>query len=237
MRFRPRRRCDYIGVMARGDPPPASPSDPDDVAPDPSLPKRRPLLRELVLADLITLGNAATGTGAILACISYTTTRDVSWLWLVGGLLVVALVCDILDGSVARWRHRHSPYGADLDSLSDLISFGVAPAVLAFTLGARTPVDVVVLVFFVGCGVGRLARFNATADDLMTDQGKVSHFEGTPIPTTLLLVAMMLGLARAGLIHDAMWRVDGPIGFHVPIVAYALSGVAMISTRLRIPKP
>jgi len=206
-------------------------------AEEPPKAKRRPLLRELVLADLITLGNAGAGTGAIFACISYTTTGVMSWLWLVGGLLVIALVCDILDGSVARWRHRHSPYGADLDSLSDLISFGVAPAVLAFTLGARTPIDVVVLVFFVGCGVGRLARFNATADDLMTDKGKVSHFEGTPIPTTLLLVAMMLGLAKAGFVHDDMWLVGGRMGIHAPIAVYFLSGLAMISTRLRIPKP
>ncbi|MEM1033782.1 MAG: CDP-alcohol phosphatidyltransferase family protein [Myxococcota bacterium] len=203
----------------------------------PAKKRRTPLVRELVLADLITLGNAAAGTGAILACTSYTTTGEPTWLNLVGALLVVALVCDVLDGSVARWRHRHSPYGADLDSLSDLISFGVAPAVLAFTLGARTPVDVVVLVFFVACGVGRLARFNATADDLMTDAGKVRYFEGTPIPSTLLLVVMMLALARADLVHENLWAVPGPLGFHLPVIAYALSGLAMISTRLRIPKP
>src|SRR5574339_277381 len=73
------------------------------------------------------------------------------------------------NGIVARGR-RHSPFGADLDSLADVVSFGVAPAVLGFTLGLRGGWDALVLTYFVVCGVSRLARFNVTAAAL-TDAG------------------------------------------------------------------
>ena len=70
----------------------------------------------------------------------------------------------MLDGYVARLnRTRQSVLGADLDSLADVISFGVAPAVLGFTLGLRGGWDMLVLTYFVVCGVSRLARFNVTA--------------------------------------------------------------------------
>ena len=70
----------------------------------------------------------------------------------------------MLDGYVARLnRARQSVLGADLDSLADVISFGVAPAVLGFTLGLRGGWDMLVLTYFVVCGVSRLARFNVTA--------------------------------------------------------------------------
>ena len=73
--------------------------------------------------------------------------------------------------------------GGDLDSLSDVISFGVAPAVLGFTLGLRGGWDMLCLTYFVVCGVSRLARFNVTAAGLAdAATGKVKYFEGTPIP-------------------------------------------------------
>ena len=79
-------------------------------------------------------------------------------------LLPLALVCDVLDGYVARLdTGRQSVLGADLDSLADVISFGVAPAVLGFTLGLRGGWDMLILTYFVVCGVSRLARFNVTA--------------------------------------------------------------------------
>src|SRR5690606_30531629 len=100
-------------------------------------PKRQhlTLLRTFVLADLLTLANAACGTGAIFLCLAFVAERDASALKLAFALLPLALILDVLDGSVARWRRKQSPLGADLDSLADIISFGVAPAVLGFTLG------------------------------------------------------------------------------------------------------
>lgn len=198
------------------------------------------MLRTFVLADFITLGNAAAGMGAILACLAYAEHRDPTFMWTALVLFPVALVCDVLDGSVARWRRKQSPIGADLDSLADVVSFGVAPAVLGYTLGLRGGWDAMVLIYFVGCGISRLARFNVTADSLMTDAGKVSHFEGTPIPTSLLVV-LIFGIAFArGSVHDALWGgaiALGPLSFHPMVLLYLLSGSAMVSARLKIPKP
>src|ERR671919_313235 len=102
----------------------------------------------------------------------------------------LALVLDVLDGYVARLNpKRQSVLGGDLDSLADVISFGVAPAVLGFSLGMRDGWDMVCLTYFVVCGVSRLARFNVTAASLAdASTGKVKYFEGTPIPTSIVLV-------------------------------------------------
>src|SRR5690606_12518365 len=99
---------------------------------------------------------------------------DPAWLWTAFGLLPAAFAFDVLDGFVAR-KHRASLYGQDLDSLADIVSFGVAPAVLAYCVGMRGGWDALVLVYFVMCGIGRLARFNVTAVELSAGTGKVSH--------------------------------------------------------------
>ena len=116
-------------------------------------------------------------------------------------------MCDVLDGYVARLNpRRQSLLGADLDSLSDVISFGVAPAVLGFTLGLQGGWDMLCLTYFVVCGVSRLARFNVTASALSdTATGKVKYFEGTPIPTSIVIV-LLLGLAfYLGRIDADLW--------------------------------
>jgi CDP-diacylglycerol--serine O-phosphatidyltransferase len=189
---------------------------------------------------VITLGNAASGTGAILACVRYVERGDRRFLWTALGLLPVALVCDVLDGSVARWRRKHSALGADLDSLADVVSFGVAPAVLGYALGLRGAFDTVILIYFVACGISRLARYNATHDALADASGKVAYYEGTPIPTSLL-VALVLGVAfSTGHVGEQLWLgVYTFLGgdFHPLSLLFALSGSAMISATLRIPKP
>ena len=75
---------------------------------------------------------------AIFLCLDYVAADNRRFLWIAFFLLPLALVLDVLDGYVARLnRTRQSIMGGDLDSLSDVISFGVAPAVLGFTLGLR----------------------------------------------------------------------------------------------------
>ena len=205
------------------------------------LTKKKPfsLLRTFVLADVITIGNAASGTGAMLASMSYTATGDRSAVWTALVLLPLALICDAADGAVARWRRKSSPLGADLDSLADVVSFGVAPAALGYALGLRGGWDIVVLCFFVACGIGRLARYNVTAESLSDERGKVKYYEGTPIPTSLALVAA-LGVAFAmHRVGEALWlgRFSvGPLDFHPLVLMYAVSGAFMIST-IKIPKP
>jgi len=197
------------------------------------------LIRDFTLADFITLANAASGTAAVLAVMQHLVTGEASHLWVAFGLLPFALAFDYLDGRVARWRRKSSPLGAHLDSLSDLISFGVAPASLAFAVGMRGGWDMVVLIFFVACGVGRLARYNATCAEMSDETGKVRYFEGTPIPTSLLLVAILAVLASQDkILGDLPLGVSklGPYDLHPLVLMYAMSGAAMISKTLHIPK-
>lgn len=205
-------------------------------------PGRSPsMLRSYTLADLFTIANASCGTVAIFLCLDYMAFGDVRRPWIAIALLPLALVCDVLDGTVARMQpHRQSMLGADLDSLADVISFGVAPAVLAYALGMRGGWDMIALVYFVVCGVSRLARFNATAAMLTdADTGKVRHFEGTPIPTSIGLV-LLLGVALwMDRVQGALWLGEvriGPMGLHPLVLLFAASGTAMIS-RVKIPKP
>ena len=202
-------------------------------------PRHFSLIRSFTLADMITIGNGGAGVAAILSVLNYLVSHKSFYLWLAFLLLPVAMVLDYLDGRIARWRRRASPLGAQLDSLADLISFGVAPAVLAFAVGMRGLWDAAVLIYFVSCGLSRLARYNVTAAELADETGKVKYFEGAPIPTSLLLVAVLAILTRTGRIHDAMlWgAVELPGGrLHPIVVLYLISGSAMISKTLHIPK-
>src|SRR5690606_4097892 len=89
--------------------------------------QRFSLIRSFVLADLLTLGNGVCGSGSVLAAMNYLVTAEGRWLLLAIALLPVALIFDYADGRVARWRQRSSLLGADLYSLADVISFGMAP--------------------------------------------------------------------------------------------------------------
>jgi CDP-diacylglycerol--serine O-phosphatidyltransferase len=203
--------------------------------------RRFSMLRSYTAADALTIGNASCGTIAIFLCLDYVATGSGRYLWMAFLVLPMALVCDVLDGYVARTqKSRQSVLGGDLDSLADVISFGVAPAVLGFTLGLRGGWDMVCLTYFVVCGVSRLARFNATAAALADAKtGKVKYFEGTPIPTTILIVGMFAVAFLLERINEALWFGSARVAsatLHPLALVYVISGSAMIST-IRIPKP
>jgi len=201
-------------------------------------PKPFSMIREFHLADWITLGNAVCGVGALFAVMSYLRMQDVLHLYFACGLIPAALVFDVLDGRVARWRQQSSELGRELDSLADVISFGVAPAAIAYGCGMQGLWDRVVLVFFVVCGVSRLARYNITAVKLSEGGDKVKYFEGTPIPTSLLLVVVLAVAAAQGGIGAGLWGGVLQLGgfrLHPLVLMFALSGSLMIS-RIRIPK-
>ena len=201
--------------------------------------RRLSLIRSMTPADLLTLGNGTCGMFAVLFCIKYSQTAEVRWLWVAFSLLPVAFVLDALDGYVARAFHRKSPYGGDLDSLADIVSFGVAPATVGYTLGLNGGWDMVVLAVFVGCGISRLARFNVTAELLATDRGKVSHFEGTPIPTTLVIAGILAVALAYGRVQDSLLGGRLSLGWtlHPFSLLYAASGILMTTATLKIPKP
>ncbi len=196
------------------------------------------MIREFHLADWFTLANAFAGMGALFAVMSYLQTGAVVHIFYACALIPVALVFDVLDGRVARWRQQTSAMGRELDSLADIISFGVAPAAIAYGCGMQGLYDRIVLVFFVACGVSRLARFNITAEALSEGGDKVKYFEGTPIPTSLVLVMVLAAAAAQGAIGEQLWlgRLElGGFYLHPLVLIYALSGSLMVS-RIRIPK-
>jgi CDP-diacylglycerol---serine O-phosphatidyltransferase len=192
------------------------------------------MIRSFQLADFFTIANAFCGMLAIFEAMMFLSTGAAWHLFLAAALVPVALAFDVLDGRIARGRHASSALGRELDSLADIVSFGVAPASIAFAAGANTRLDQLVLLYFVGCGVSRLARYNVTAESLSAQTGKVEYFEGTPIPTSIVPLALLM-LAFYG---GSLYRIDVlGVEWHAVVLLFLLSGSLMISKTLRIPKP
>ena len=198
------------------------------------------MVREFHLADFFTLGNAACGVGSILLAMLFMASADRTHFLLAAALAPAAFIFDVLDGRIARARHQHSALGRELDSLSDVISFGVGPATLAFAAGMQGGWDAAALIYFVCCGVSRLARYNVTAEQLAGDEsGKVKYFEGTPIPTSVVLTGVLAWAAWDDRLGERLWGgvLDlGPWDLHPLALLFVLSGSLMISKTLRIPK-
>ena len=197
------------------------------------------MIRQLHLADFLTLANAACGVAGVFCAMVYLGSQSSTYFYAAVLLAPAAFVFDMLDGRVARWRQKQSTLGRELDSLADVISFGVATAALGFAAGLRGGWDWAALIYFVCCGVSRLARFNVTADALSEGRDAVAYFEGTPVPTSVVLTGV-LGVAawqeRLGeQLYWGVWRL-GPWELHPLALLFVLSGTLMISKTLRIPK-
>jgi CDP-diacylglycerol--serine O-phosphatidyltransferase len=202
-------------------------------------PRHFSMIREFHLADFFTLANAACGVAAIFFALAYVESADRFHFFAAAAMAPAAFVFDILDGRIARWRQQHSALGRELDSLADVVSFGVAPAALGFAAGMRGGWDWVALIYFVCCGVSRLARFNVTAEALSEAGGKVKYFEGTPIPTSVVLTGVLAYAAAeerlGGNLYWGVWSI-GPWSLHPLALLFVLSGTLMVSKTLRIPK-
>ncbi|WP_157270792.1 CDP-alcohol phosphatidyltransferase family protein [Azohydromonas aeria] len=197
------------------------------------------MIREFALADFFTLGNAACGMAGVLLAMGFMADGEIRQFLLAAAMAPLALAFDVLDGRVARWRRQASALGRELDSLADIVSFGVAPAVLAYAAGMNGGWDLAALIYFVCCGVSRLARFNVTAESLSEGGDKVKYFEGTPIPTSVVLTAVLALAAWQGRIGDDLWLGAwdlGPWTLHPLVLMFVLSGSLMISKTLHIPK-
>ncbi len=158
------------------------------------------IIKMLTLADLVTLSSAASALLAMLLAIS-------DRLMPASFLIVLSVFLDWADGRVARATKKVHPLGKELDSLADLVAFCVAPAVFGFLLVGWHPIITAVIIFFLLCGVLRLARFN------VTDHKK--GFQG--VPTTV-----------NGVLFPVLYWLSLPTGFYVYV--YFFMGVLMISS-------
>lgn len=134
------------------------------------------------------------------------------------------------------------PPDLSLADAPEQISFGLAPACVAFTIGLRTTLDTVLLTVFVLCGLTRLARFNVTASTIPKDAtGKASYFEGTPIPTTLGIDAVMAWWVHKDWILDSVpggiLFAGSPLEVHPIVLVFLIHGCLMCSKTLHVPKP
>ncbi|KAI0836159.1 CDP-diacylglycerol--serine O-phosphatidyltransferase [Hypoxylon sp. FL0890] len=204
------------------------------------------LLKALHMADYITELNGFCGIMSVFSSLRYCLgdPADKANLYLALIFLPFGLFFDFMDGRVARWRKKSSMMGQELDSLADLISFGLAPACVAFSIGLRTTLDHILLAVFVLCGLTRLARFNVTANsgDIPKDaSGKASYFEGTPIPTTLGLDALMAYWVSQGWVLDnvplGVWFAGTALEMHPVAILFLAHGCLMCSKTLHVPKP
>jgi len=202
-------------------------------------PRHFSMIRGFQLADFFTLGNAACGTASVLLAMLYLVSGEIAHFYWAAAMAPLAAAFDVADGRIARARQQHSALGRELDSLADVISFGVGPAALGFAAGLRGGWDALVMVYFVSCGVSRLARYNVTAESLSEGADKVAYFEGTPIPTSIMITAVLAVIAWVGGLGAGLpggvWQL-GPWQLHPLALMFALSGTLMISKTLRIPK-
>ncbi len=152
------------------------------------------------LPSLFTLANMGCGFGAILVSIQGDHT-------LAAGLIGLSVLFDIIDGAVARLVGAVTPFGLQFDSLADLVSFGLAPALLAFTLFSEgregwDPLSWVACFLWVACAAIRLARFNVTIDPAADKR----YFIGLPSPGAagvVLASVFAFGDLMAG--RDRLW--------------------------------
>ena len=128
----------------------------------------------------LTLGNLAAGVMAMIFAAQYHLS-SAAWCIMAG------IILDMLDGRVARWAGATSQFGVELDSLCDLVSFGVAPAFLMFRVALEPwgPPGCMIVIFFAITAALRLARFN-----LRAQTGEVTtHFVGLPVPAAAGILA------------------------------------------------
>ena len=152
-------------------------------------------------------------------------TSDPNAFYQAGLLIVFAGIFDMLDGRVARLTGRGSEFGVQLDSLADVVSFGVAPAVLVYSWGLHQlgPVGLSASFFFVLCGIMRLARFNtmATGEAKTLSRGLAITSGGGMIAATVMAHAA-LGLESVANPVNVMLMVIGLSGLMLSQIPYRL---------------
>jgi CDP-diacylglycerol--serine O-phosphatidyltransferase len=159
-------------------------------------------------------------------------------LLLAGLLIFAAMIFDMLDGTAARWMRQSSRFGAELDSLCDAISFGVAPALIVMQITADYHPRIlwVIAALFMACAVLRLARFNVETSDHAWFSGLPSPAAAATIASLAMIVAnepaLMLPEAVRQLLPDEAGLLRA-IRNAVPVAAVVLA--ALMVSRIRYP--
>jgi CDP-diacylglycerol--serine O-phosphatidyltransferase len=171
------------------------------------------LHKRQVAPNLFTIFNLFLGFFAI---VSSTQGRYVTAAW----LIIVAAVCDVLDGKIARATRSSSNFGIEFDSLADVVSFGVAPAIMIYLaqLNHLGAFGLVISFTLLATGAIRLARFNSHVSGF----AKSRFFEGMPIPSGAILISSYV------LFSYHHWDIVRLPGFTVLLVLMA--SVLMVST-------
>jgi CDP-diacylglycerol--serine O-phosphatidyltransferase len=188
-----------------------------------------------ILPTLLTLGNGVCGFAAIALAARIqpgmlADNEAANLLLLSGGLILLAMVFDALDGYVARLSRTASQFGAQLDSLCDAVSFGAAPAFLILRLGQEWDRDVVrrliavVAALYLVCTLLRLARFNI--ENTMEAAPGTKRFRGLPSPAAAGCIAS-LALLRGefGFAWSGIGALDDQLVRQFVMVATPLGGV------------
>lgn len=170
----------------------------------------------LAISDLVSLLNMSSGFLSILCSINQN-------FELAAILMIIAIIFDSIDGWVARKTNRQDTlgFGKNIDSLSDAVSFGVAPAVFIYTSINTTsillqPIVILVSLLIVVCGVLRLTRYNIIADHM-----NISGFIGFPIPGISLIIAA--------------YYLSGLYNAYIALILSAVVSLLMISN-IKYPK-
>ena len=179
--------------------------------------RRQPSRGMYVLPSLFTAGNMAAGYYAITQSIQGST-ADQSYFDRAALALGIAVLFDGLDGMIARMTNTASDFGKELDSLADVITFGVAPSLLAYIWGFRMlpemahpqlrekilHIGVLVCFIFLICGASRLARFNISINPQPRNPGRPGkkYFVGMPIPAGAGVVCSVIHFARGSPIDN-----------------------------------
>ncbi len=167
------------------------------------------------LANFITLTGLSSAVGAIFLA------RSGYYKLAIMAMLLAGLT-DMFDGRVARHANREDKkakmFGIQIDTVSDMVSFGVTPAVIAYILGCRSALDIVILIYYVICGAIRLAYFNTQAIT-ETEDLNLKVFTGVPIPTICFILPILVWLLTC---------IDGSVMSWVFRASYLVLGTAFI---------
>jgi CDP-diacylglycerol---serine O-phosphatidyltransferase len=212
---------------------------------DPRSPDRRPRRAAYVLPTLFTSGNIFLGFVAILQCFEGASQAQSGNLGpndhfsLAAKAIGFAVFFDGLDGRIARLTNTVSDFGRELDSLADVITFGIAPAILAFVWGVlfvpRVPDPAVweqlarwgylVAFLYLICGAARLARFNVQTNPKPKNPGRPDrkYFVGMPIPAAAALVAALIFFFDAAPVQTLTYSIAW-------LVTISITALLMVST-------